>query len=52
MLIKRALPKLAGRKGKVTGVLDIPEEYWGQEVTLMMVNDAMELDYSQEVTLM
>lgn len=52
LLIKRASPRLYGKKGKVRCVLDIPEEIQGRDVNVKCVNDAMDIQYEQKVRLL
>lgn len=46
LLIKRASPKFFGKKGKVSCILDIPEDLKGRIVTVLCVNDAINIQYS------
>lgn len=52
LLVKRASPKLMGKKGKVSCVLDIPEDMEGMDVTILCINDALDIKYSMKHTLM
>ncbi|ODV78726.1 DNA-directed DNA polymerase [Suhomyces tanzawaensis NRRL Y-17324] len=51
LLVKRASPRMVGKKGKVTVTLDIPADLAGREVTVKCVNDAIKIDYSEKITL-
>uniref|UniRef100_A0ABP0ELL8 RQC trigger complex helicase Slh1p n=1 Tax=[Candida] anglica TaxID=148631 RepID=A0ABP0ELL8_9ASCO len=52
LLLKRASPKLFGKKGKVSCVLEIPDELrGGGEYKVSCVNDAQELQYEQRIQL-
>ncbi|CUM62782.1 uncharacterized protein PRCAT00000340001 [Priceomyces carsonii] len=46
LLLKRASPRLIGKKGKVQCTLEIPENLKGQGVFIQCINDAMDLKYS------
>lgn len=50
--IKRASPKLIGKKGKVICTLDVPEDLRGQDVTIMCINDAVDIKYTESYTLL
>lgn len=52
LLIKRASPKLFGKKGRVMCTLELFEDMRGKEVVLMCVNDAMKISYEEKLTLM
>lgn len=45
LMIKRASPRLAGKKGVVSCVLDVSEDLRGTPVKVICVNDAMALRY-------
>lgn len=47
-LMKRASPKLVGEKGRISCVLDIPEDYRGMSTRVHCINDAMDLSYVLE----
>lgn len=52
LLLKRASPKLQGRKGIVKCELDIPEDLIGKgEFIVKFVNDAIDLEYEEKVQL-
>lgn len=53
LLIKRANPNSnsSSKNGKVLCKLDIPDELKGSKVNISMVNDAVDLNYSQSYTL-
>lgn len=51
LLLTRASPKMAGRKGKITCTLDIDDEVAGRDVTVLCINDAMDIQYSKKYTL-
>lgn len=51
LLIKRALPKLVGKRGTVRCMLDIPPEIRGRHVTVHCINDAVKLEYRHEILL-
>lgn len=51
LLLKRASPKLYGKKGKVSSTLEIFDDLKGKDVKVLFVNDAMKLFYKAEVTL-
>lgn len=50
-VIKRASPRLVGKKGQVQCTLDIPGELRGKKVEVLLVNDAMNLSYTESVVL-
>ncbi|EGW31106.1 DNA-directed DNA polymerase [Spathaspora passalidarum NRRL Y-27907] len=51
LLLKRASPRLVGKKGVVKCSLDIDEDLYGEEVTVMLVNDALDITYTEKVNL-
>lgn len=51
LLIKRASPRLAGKKGRVACSLELFDELKGREVVVMCINDAMKVGYEAEITL-
>lgn len=51
LLIKRAAPRLAGKKGIVSCTLDLTEDLKGEKVKISMVNDTMDIKYEQEYEL-
>jgi len=51
LLLSRASPKMVGRKGKITCTLDIDDEVAGRDVTVLCINDAMDIQYSKKYTL-
>ncbi|CUM54439.1 uncharacterized protein AC631_04380 [Debaryomyces fabryi] len=46
LLLKRASPKLVGKKGKVSCAVDIPEDLKGRVVNILCINDAINIQYS------
>lgn len=51
LLIKRASPKLFGKKGKILCSLELYDEMKSREVVVMCVNDAMDISYKEQVTI-
>lgn len=51
LLLSRASPKLVGREGKIACTFDIDYQIAGQEVTILCINDAMDIQYSKKYTL-
>ncbi|RLV93525.1 Antiviral helicase SLH1 [Spathaspora sp. JA1] len=51
LLLKRTSPRLLGKKGMVKCMLDIGKELYGKEVTIMLVNDALDITYTKKVNL-
>lgn len=51
LLIKRASPRLVGKKGKVLASLEIFDDMKHEEVVVMAVNDAMDITYETTVVL-
>lgn len=51
LIIKRASPKMVGKKGVITCVLDIPTEYQGRSVYLVFINDSFDIQYEKKFTL-
>lgn len=51
LLIKRASPKLFGKKGKVSCSLEIFDDMKGQPVVVTCINDAMDISYESTITL-
>lgn len=51
LLIKRASPRLHGKKGKVACSLEIFDDMRNQEVVVHCVNDAMDISYETTLTL-
>lgn len=51
LLIKRASPKLVGKKGVVGCTLDISGDLKGRTVNVLCINDAVDIQYTQKVTL-
>lgn len=52
LLLKRASPRLFGKKGKVACVLEVPEELRERRVDVLVVNDAMKIEYEQQCVLL
>ncbi|KAM9895009.1 hypothetical protein OXX79_008339 [Metschnikowia pulcherrima] len=52
LLIKRASPKMFGKKGKVVSSLELFDDMRGKDVVLMCINDAMKISYEKKLTLM
>lgn len=52
LLVKRASPKMSGKKGKISCTLDIPEDLMGTDVTILCINDGVELEYEASLTLL
>lgn len=48
LLMKRASPKLVDKKGKVSCTIDIPEDLKGRHVTVICVNDAINIRYDSK----
>lgn len=51
LLLKRASPKLSGKKGKVLCTLELFDEMKGKNVKLLCVNDAMNISYEAQIQL-
>ncbi|KAK6456949.1 DNA-directed DNA polymerase [Scheffersomyces xylosifermentans] len=51
LLVKRASPRMHGKKGVVSCTVDIPEDLYGKEVTIMCVNDAIKISYETPFSL-
>ncbi|CCG24380.1 Slh1 protein [Candida orthopsilosis Co 90-125] len=51
-LLKRASPRLKSKKGVVSCEVDIPEDLFGKNVTITCINDAMDIKYDLETTLL
>ncbi|CAH6721919.1 RQC trigger complex helicase Slh1p [[Candida] jaroonii] len=51
-VIKRASPKMVGKKGKIVCQIDIPENLKGKEINVVCINDGIELQYESKVTLL
>ncbi|KAG7660895.1 mug81 [[Candida] subhashii] len=47
-LLKRASPRLVGKKGIVSCELDIPEDLFGKDISVSIVNDGYDLEYLQQ----
>lgn len=52
LLLKRASPRLQGKKGKVSCELEIFEELRNRDVIVKFVNDAMKISYETALTLL
>lgn len=52
LLLKRASPRLYGKKGKVSCSLEIFEELRNRDVIVKFVNDAMNISYETAMTLL
>lgn len=52
LLLKRASPKLHGKKGKVACSLEIFDELKGRDVVVKLINDAMRISYEESIKLM
>lgn len=46
-LLKRASPRMVGKKGIVSCELDIPDDLMGKEVSVTLINDGYDLQYLQ-----
>lgn len=51
LALKRALPSMAGKLGKVRTVLDVPDDARGRSVRIHMINDGMDISYSSDLQL-
>ncbi|KAG7193183.1 uncharacterized protein KQ657_000940 [Scheffersomyces spartinae] len=51
LVLKRASPKMIGKRGKIESLVTIPPELKGQEVKVHLINDAMDLRYCENVSL-
>lgn len=51
-LLKRASPRMLHKKGVIVCELDIPDDLYGNEITIECVNDALALRYSTTLNLL
>lgn len=51
LMLSRASPKLTGKKGVIACNLEVDDTVAGQEVNVMCINDAMDIQYVQTVLL-
>lgn len=51
LMLKRALPTMAQKKGRVRTVVDIPGDLHGRAVHVHLINDGVALQYKQSLTL-
>lgn len=51
LLLKRASPRMSGKKGKVLCTFELSEDFKGREVKVKCVNDAMKISYESMIQL-
>lgn len=51
LLLKRASPRMSGKKGKALCTFDLSEDFKGREVKVKCVNDAMKISYESTIQL-
>lgn len=52
LLMKRASPRLAGKKGEIVCSVELFDDLKGKPVKVMLVNDAMKISYKAELQLL